>query len=268
VAAEQPVLNQQTAPQNVSAQGVVPEPLQVSAAEPINSPAATADYAPVDSQPVMQNHESATAPMHGQIEEQEVPRPEVVSDGFAPQVAAERPLGMMSASDLPNVDYVEKVPVEEAQQESIQRSPEEIQTAIAVTLAGNNEWGELVEQTDLAGLPKELAMNCACEKLAKDKIVLSLAEKSKHLFKESRVDDIQSAIQLVTKTGVIVEMDFDESDKETPAECLERLGFEQFEQTKENLQNDPNVKAIVSEFGAQINEQSIQTIEPTKEQEG
>jgi len=130
-------------------------------------------------------------------------------------------------------------------------------SAIAVTLAGNNEWGELVEQTQLLGLSKELAMNCSCERLAKDKVNLSLSPKRQHLFKPERVQDIQSEVRLVTGETTQIEVVVEESDKETPAECLDRLGFEQLEQTKSNLKNDPGVKALMTEFGATINEQSV-----------
>ena len=128
---------------------------------------------------------------------------------------------------------------------------------IAVTLAGNNEWGELVEQTGLVGLSKELAMHCACEKLAEDKIVLALTPQAQHLFKPERVAEIQAQVQLLTNSQALVQMDIEVSDKETPAECLARLGFERLQQTREELHNDPGVKALMSEFGATINEQSI-----------
>ena len=105
-------------------------------------------------------------------------------------------------------------------------------------------------------------MNCACEKLADDKVVLSLSPKAKHLFSDNRVSDIQQAVRDITKTQAVVTLEIEESENETPAECLERLGFEQFEQTKENLHNDPGVKALMSEFGATIDEQSIKTIDP------
>ncbi len=133
-------------------------------------------------------------------------------------------------------------------------------SAIAVTLAGNNEWGELVEQTNLQGFSKQLAMHCACEKLSDDLIQLSLSAKTQHLFKPERLADIQTEVQLISQAKTIVELEVEESDKETPAACLERLGFEQLEQTKQNLQNDPGVKALMSEFGATINEQSIKPI--------
>lgn len=117
----------------------------------------------------------------------------------------------------------------------------------------------MVEQTALVGLSKELAMNCACERLSQEKIVLALSPSLHHLFKEGRVQDIQTAIQAISDKPVEIVLEVEESDKETPAECLQRLGYEQLEQTKENLHNDPGVKALMSEFGATINEQSIKT---------
>ena len=103
-------------------------------------------------------------------------------------------------------------------------------------------------------------MNCACEKLSEEKIVLSLSPASQHLFKAGRLEDIQTAIQAIVDKPVEILLEVEESDKETPAECLQRLGYEQLEQAKENLQNDPGVKALMSEFGATINEQSIKSI--------
>jgi len=133
-------------------------------------------------------------------------------------------------------------------------------SVIAVTLAGNNEWGELIEQSQVTGMSRELAMNCACERLADDKISLSLSPKIQHLYKEERLIDIQVAVQALLNSNVALSIEIEESDLETPAECLERLGYEQLEQTKQNLQSDPGVKALMSEFGATINEQSIKPI--------
>jgi DNA polymerase-3 subunit gamma/tau len=130
-------------------------------------------------------------------------------------------------------------------------------TPIAVTLSGNNEWGELVEQSELVGFAKELAMHCACEKLSDDKVVLSLSPKVQHLLKPDRIAQIQDQIQKVLSTKAEFIVEVEESDKETPAECLERLGVEQIEQTRQGLHDDPGVQALMSEFGATINEQSI-----------
>lgn len=139
--------------------------------------------------------------------------------------------------------------------------PQPQASVIAVTLAGNNEWGELVEQTKLDGFAKELAMNCACERLSDDKVTLSLSPKTEHLLRPDRVDAIQEALRAAINPNVVVSLDVEESDKETPAECLARLGYEQVEQAKENIRNDPGVKAIMSEFGATLNEESIKPIQ-------
>ena len=133
---------------------------------------------------------------------------------------------------------------------------------IAVTLAGNNEWGELITQTNLIGLSRELAMNCACEKISDEKVQLSLAPASEHLFKVERLDEVKEELKkLMNNNALLVELEVESSDKETPAECLQRLGFEQQEQTKQNMRKDPGVQALVSEFGAVLNEESIKQVE-------
>ncbi len=100
-------------------------------------------------------------------------------------------------------------------------------------------------------------MNCACEKLGDEKIVLSLAPLQEHLLRPGRLESIQQAIRLITNKETIVTLDVEESDRETPADCLSRLGYEQLEQTKENFKSDPGVKAFIDEFGATLNEDSI-----------
>lgn len=130
-------------------------------------------------------------------------------------------------------------------------------SASALALAGQNEWGEIVEQTNLSGMPRQLAMNCACEKLDEEKITLSLAPSLKHLLNPDRLAEVQAAVQQLSGQALQLSIEVEESDKETPAECLQRLGFEQKSQIKAEIESDPGVKALMSEFGASIVEQSI-----------
>lgn len=216
-----------TAPQ---AQAVAEAMLQPAPSKPQN----TATPAPVDL-PKQTN----ASPLPGSVNPAPAPAPKAAS---VPQAA---PVANTAPAPIP--------PANAPSTESTQVQP----SAIAVTLSGNNEWGELVEQSNLVGLPKELAMNCACEKLADDNIQLSLAPKLNHLLKPERLEMIQDALREVLNSQVEIVLELEESDKETPAECLARLGHEQFEQTKESIKNDPGVKAIMSEFDATLNEDSI-----------
>ena len=125
-------------------------------------------------------------------------------------------------------------------------------------LAGNNEWGELVEQSRLVGMAKELAMHSACEKLGDDEIVLSLAPKNKHVFMDARFADLKEAMTELFKRPMDIKIEFEDSDRETPAECLARLGVQQLEETKESLQQEPGLQAVMSEFGARIDDNSIE----------
>ena len=60
------------------------------------------------------------------------------------------------------------------------------------------------------------------------------------------------------QTSIKVIIDIEPSDRETPAECLARLGVQQLEQTKESLVGEPALQALMTEFGAQIDESSIE----------
>jgi DNA polymerase-3 subunit gamma/tau len=180
----------------------------------------------------------------------------------APVMAAAPPNVSDSNQNPPSIDQqrvMEQAP--RAMDSGSSQGPKPAQVArptpIAVTLSGNNEWGELVEQSELVGFAKELAMHCACEKLSDDKVILSLSPKVQHLLKPDRIAQIQDQIQKVLNTKAEFIIEIEESDKETPAECLERLGVEQIEQTRQGLHDDPGVQALMSEFGATINEQSI-----------
>ena len=134
----------------------------------------------------------------------------------------------------------------------------EVSTA-AMTLAGNNEWGELIEQTSISGLSKELAMNCACEKLNDTDIVLCLHPNKKHLFKDSRQQEIEQAINGFLPASIKLSISIEESDKETPAECLQRLQHNKLRETTASLSNESGVQDIMREFGAVLNESSVRS---------
>lgn len=189
------------------------------------------------------------------------------SEPESPNVATTPNTAMHSSAPQDTFRQASAQPNETAQRETPpaadlppQTSNQAVPSQIAVVLAGNNEWGELIEQSNLMGLSKELAMNCACERLADDVIQLSLAPKFEHLFKPERLSDIENEIRAARSSQVEVRLEVEDSDRETPAECLQRLGFEQHEQTRETLQNDPGVKELMDQFGAKINENSIKPL--------
>ena len=103
-------------------------------------------------------------------------------------------------------------------------------------------------------------MNCACEKFSDDKVALALSPSKQHLLRPGRLENIEEAIRHLTNKETKVTLELEESDRETPADCLARLGYQQFEQTKENFKSDPGVKALMSEFGATLNEESIKPL--------
>ena len=175
--------------------------------------------------------------------------------GVVEQESATPPVS--SSDSVPSIEY-EKQPadivIDDAKPITSGPSP------VAVTLAGNNEWGELIEQTTLVGMAKELAMNCSADRMSEERIDLCLSPKLEHLHNPQRFEEIQEAVVAVTNPNILVSLEIDDSDRETPSECLSRLGYEKHEQVKEAIYNDPGVKSLISEFGATIKDTSIKPL--------
>lgn len=256
-----------------------PKPVAKSSAAPTTAPlgangASESTTSTTNSRQAAQYSDSPPTPLNTSVaeagnsevvadrNEASMPVPNATSDS-APQAVRSAPTPPTQNPPVAKMPaapehVVRAIPSNETQAEPIVEQGAK-QTSVAVALAGQNEWGELVEQTNLIGLPKELAMNCACERWTDDRIQLVLAPRLGHLLKPERLEKIIAAVRAVLNSEVIVALDLEESDKETPAECLTRLGHEQFEQTKQGIKNDPGVRALMSEFDATINEESIKT---------
>jgi DNA polymerase-3 subunit gamma/tau len=151
----------------------------------------------------------------------------------------------------------------DATQESVaeEQGGKKSNSAVIEALAAHNEWGALVEQSELIGMTRQLAMNCACERLLEDRVELALSPKLQHLHKPERLKDIEQELRRLRGQVMAVELTVEDSDKETPAECLERLGIERTSQIKADIEQQPGVQALMSEFGATIVEQSIKPID-------
>lgn len=181
------------------------------------------------------------------------PATQVVADPPAPQPAVSS-----NIQSVPNTPPVAEEVVNQPQPVSEpQKTQQPHVSTAAIALAGNNEWGEIIEQTNLSGLNKELAMNCACEKLNEQEIELLLSPSNKHLFRESRQQEIEQSLNEFLPAPVKLSITIEESDKETPAECLLRLQHDKLRETTENLNNESGVKDLMREFGATMNEASV-----------
>ena len=103
-------------------------------------------------------------------------------------------------------------------------------------------------------------MNCAADRINEERIDLCLTPKLQHMYSDARFADLKAAVKQITNPNIKVSLDVDDCDRETPAECLSRLGFEREEQVRESMHADPAVKSLMSAFGATIKENSIKPI--------
>ncbi len=129
-------------------------------------------------------------------------------------------------------------------------------------------WAELVEQLDLAGMGRQLAMNCTLVSRVQGRFELALAEEHRHLRTprtEARLIEV-----LTAWCGEPVQVLFADSatDQVTPAEQQRQQAEERLDAAREVIDRDPMVRAMRETFDAQVVEGSIRPLENLQGKQG
>ncbi len=143
------------------------------------------------------------------------------------------------------------------------RSDEASSEPPTATMDAEN-WAGLVARLNVSALVRELAMNVVPTTMRQDRIELALDAKNEHLLNDDRLDALARALETELGTRPKVTMVRRESDRETPAENLERRAVERLEAARSTIMNDPNVQEIIDRFDATILSESIKTRDSQK----
>ena len=123
--------------------------------------------------------------------------------------------------------------------------------------ASHNEWAGFVEQLQLNGLVRELAMNMACADLQAEPMRLSLDPNFQYLKNVSRETAIIEEIRKLRGTNYKVNIEIETTVHETPSERLKRLTTERDKNTLQELKDDPAVQSVMNTFDLRIDESSV-----------
>ena len=115
----------------------------------------------------------------------------------------------------------------------------------------------MVEQLNLNGLIKELAMNMACDDITANPMILKMAPSFQFLHNQPREESIANEIRKVRGDNCSINIVFEDTVSETPAERLKRLEEELLQDTKQHLSNDQGVQDLMNTFDLSMNEASI-----------
>jgi len=124
--------------------------------------------------------------------------------------------------------------------------------------AAAGDWMALVEQLDIKGVARELALNCALQGLSEHAAVLAVDPTHARLLSETRRQQIEQALgghfARPFSLKILQEGEF---RGETPARRQAREREARKQQAVQSIETDENVKALQDAFGATVNYDSI-----------
>ena len=124
------------------------------------------------------------------------------------------------------------------------------------------DWGQLVALLHLTGLVRELASNCVLEKRDGETVYFSLDPRSESLLTAARKQAIADALSRHFGEQLCVDISVSASAGETPSQLQVRAADEQISAARASLESDPNVQTLKNMFGAELNPDSIELINP------
>ena len=130
------------------------------------------------------------------------------------------------------------------------------------------DWGQLVAQLGLTGAARLLASNCALLRREGNTVHLGLDPRSESLLTKQRENALATSLsqhfgeRLVVKIGI--ESTVGAETPETPVQEESRMADERMEAERQKLEADPNVQAMKTIFGAEVQTESIELINPSQ----
>lgn len=151
----------------------------------------------------------------------------------------------------------------EIKQAILQNMTEVLQQRIIDTACQLDEWTNLIEKIGISGLLKEMALHSFILQQTEDTLVLGLAEKKSHLFKEKNTQQLQQIIsefyQKPLRLDIQLVSDAQE-EKMTPAAYRHKVYQQFYEQAKQELQIDPQILLLQREFDGALDLDSIRPV--------
>ena len=126
------------------------------------------------------------------------------------------------------------------------------------------DWKSLLSEIGLAGAVRLLAGNCALLRREGDTVFLSLDPRSESMLTRQRKEALAKALSEHFSEQLLVDISLGEAVVETPMQEETRIEDERIDAARESLESDPNVQALKSMFDAELKTDSIELINPVR----
>ncbi len=127
--------------------------------------------------------------------------------------------------------------------------------------AKSAEWGDIVTQLPLSGLPRQLASHCVFVEKKDNQLKLMLAPIHGHLNSEKILARLQQALSQFYGEDVRISIVSGEADADTPAKKQEKQEEQALAEAIRTMESDPNVIAMKEMLNAKLDPQSVKLID-------
>ena len=124
----------------------------------------------------------------------------------------------------------------------------------------HEEWSKLVEKLGLQAVSYSLASNCSIESITDESITLHLAQQHEGIATKGAQQRLEKALQEYFDTKLKLNIDVSDNQLETPAKKKDRVREKIQSQAEKTAESDAAVKALKSQFGAEIIEGTVKPI--------
>lgn len=167
------------------------------------------------------------------------------------KLSAKKSSSLDSAKDLAKQDSIAKTGVEKSVNESENKPIKNTGTIDALS-SNPKEWSKVVDQLGLQGVSYSLASNCSVESISNESITLHLSSQHEGIATKGAKQRLEKAIQEYLEQQIKLVIDTSPDALETPAKQKDRIREKIQSQAEKTAESDEAVKALKSQFGAEI----------------
>jgi len=123
------------------------------------------------------------------------------------------------------------------------------------------EWSAIVAKLDLGGVSRQLAVNCALKSIDGKRVCLTLQQNHQALKSEMSERRLQTALcDHFDNKSLLLEIEIGEHGSDTPAQQQAQADEQKVVDAREQMAQDPLVKAAQQQLGATLLEETVKPV--------